>query len=102
MSKIIDLQKHNEQKKYSETIGDTHLFLDKMQEKIRELMVNISVQGVWKETFDKYKEGDIFNFTQDMLENTGDFNIEIMWELYYKIDDVRERLKDYLIIQKNN
>jgi uncharacterized protein YyaL (SSP411 family) len=97
MTKVINLQDYQGKAKYADIIKETHVFLDETQEKMDGLMINLSAQGVWKETFDKYKEGETFTFTQDMLENTGDNNIELLWELYFKIDFLRNNLKDYLV-----
>jgi hypothetical protein len=101
MTKIINLVDYKNEIKYSEVILKTKSFLDDTQEKIQEHMVNLATHGVWKDFFDQFKEGDTFNFSQDMIENTGDKNIEMLWELCFKIEDVTKRMKNFLIYYKN-
>lgn len=91
MAKIIKIDSANIT--YKERITDLHEFLKLTQEEIFTQMLYIASAGVWKEWMQTIKEGETFNFNSEMLENTGDKNIEILWELYNKIDEVIQRIK---------
>ena len=93
MCKIINLQEYHHQNEYSENIAETKSFLLEMQDELYTKMINIASAGVWKEWMDSIPIGGEFNFTSDMIENTGDKKVELLWELYYKISDVLHRIE---------
>ncbi len=78
---------------YKERIESLHEFLNEFQEGIFTQMLDIASAGVWKEWMQTIKAGELFNFNNEMLENTNDKNIEILWELYYKIEEIKPRIK---------
>jgi hypothetical protein len=90
MGKTVQLSEY--QSSYKERTQETITYLEGVRDEIFTQMINIATVGVWKEWMKDIKTGDTFKFSADMLENTGDKNIEALWELYYKMDEVEERL----------
>jgi hypothetical protein len=57
-------------------------------------MINLATKGKWKEWDEKQSEGAIFHFTEEMLRDTGDENVDALCELTDKIVEVRNKLKN--------
>lgn len=90
MGKIINIHEH--QREYKQQLQETLDYLVSVRDELFTHMINIASRGVWKEWMKKIPEGDSFQFSFDMLENTGDKNVEALWELYYKMEEVEGRI----------
>jgi len=84
-------------KYYIEEIHETLKTLGEFYDKIEGHMINLAVRDKWKEWNDTMKDGDVFNFSVEMLANTGDKNIDdlfIIWDNIYKIiEEISKRNK---------
>jgi len=71
--------------------------LGEFYDKIYEHMVNLAVRDKWKEWQDTIKVGDVFDFSDEMLANTGDKNVDdlfILWDnVYNTIEAISKRNK---------
>jgi hypothetical protein len=56
-------------------------------------MINIASSGIWFGWTDSLADGTVFNFTPDMLTDTGDKKIDLLWGLYDKLLDVKQRFE---------
>jgi hypothetical protein len=84
----IPLFPTNINSEYQKALEQTIDTLENIKEDIKSLIFPLAVADKWKEWSDEQEIGEIFNVTEDMLENTGDKNIELLWEIIYKINDV--------------
>ena len=60
---------------------------------IYENMFRLACEKMWKEWEENQPIGTEINITDEMLRNTGDENIDLLWELFDKIEEVKERMK---------
>jgi hypothetical protein len=93
MVKIISM---NNRRDYHHRLTETILYLDNLESDIITAMINLATKGKWKEWNEKQSEGTTFHFTEEMLRNTGDENVDALGELTDKIIAVRNRLKKVL------
>ena len=78
---------------YHEKLEKTMELVDDISEKVYESLIDLACLNKWKEWSDEQPIGTIFEFTKDMLRNTGDNNIDILWELLDKISEVKENIR---------
>jgi hypothetical protein len=91
MGKIININEYRQD--YTNQIQLTIEYLESMRDELFTHMINIASCGVWKNWMKEIQCGDSFQFSEDMLHNTDDKNVETLWKLCYKIEEVEERLK---------
>ena len=89
-TKIINLFENT---RYKQSILKTKEYLDEFQYELYSCMINIATNGKWKKWSNEQEEGTEFDFTYEMLSNTGDNNVDLLLELYENISDTIERLK---------
>jgi hypothetical protein len=87
-AKIINFKDYS---KYHDTLSEIIENMTDFSEDIQEGMFNLASLGKWKEWSDSQTIGAIFEMTEDMLRNTGDKNVDLLWELLDKIEDVKEK-----------
>ena len=85
---------------YEEEINKTKDILENIKTDIKDTMFSLATTGEWKEWSDTQPVGAIFTVTDEMLENTGDKNVDLLWELVYKINDVMDKLLDNIPLKK--
>jgi len=89
-AKIIDLKDYVEyDKKLSEimeTAGD-------LAEDIYDSLFELACLDKWKNWSDSQPVGTVFDVDEEMLRNTGDKNIDCLWELLDKLVEVKEKIK---------
>ena len=88
--KIIRL-KDNAQ--YKKALSKLIKQLNSLSDKIRDNLFNLACQGKWKEWDKTQPLGTEFYVDEEMLRNTGDKNIDLLWEVLDKIEDVKEKIK---------
>jgi hypothetical protein len=88
--KIINFGDYN---KYRNTLSEIMDDMTNLSEDIEEGMFNLACLGKWKEWDEQQPVGSEFDLTEDMLRNTGDKNIDLLWELLDKIADVKEKIR---------
>ena len=54
---------------------------------------NLACQRKWKEWDKNQPVGTKFYVDDEMLRNTGDENIDLLWEVRDKIEEVREKIQ---------
>ncbi len=91
MAKIVDINSYNED--YKKYLESTKADLIDFKENLYGVMINLATKGKWKEWDSKMSEGDEFNFSLDMLLNAGDKNIDLLFELYCKIEETIDGIK---------
>ncbi|MDI1234532.1 MAG: hypothetical protein PSX81_09640 [bacterium] len=64
-----------------------------MEEVLKDNMINLATIGKWKEWSDAIPEGDVFTFTEEMLSNTGDKNIEALYQLIHQMMAIKSNFK---------
>ncbi|OAV69318.1 hypothetical protein Barb6_00341 [Bacteroidales bacterium Barb6] len=90
-SNIIDINAYADYKK--DLAALTEQLDEVFDDLIWETMVNLACKKKWKKWDDSHDIGDEFTFTEEMLRNTGDKNIDLLWELVEKYDEVKSQLK---------
>lgn len=97
MGKKLSLTQVSDYEKTQVEIAD---YLDEQIEILEQYITNLATQGKWKEWSDSQPVGAIFTFTEEMMRNTGDKNIDMlnelcdsMWEIRDKIDNKLARAK---------
>jgi hypothetical protein len=76
--------------KYHKELAEVVTQLTDMSKQIHSGMVNLAILGKWQEWSDGQPEGAVFEFTEDMLRNTGDKNVDALAELMDKILDTKD------------
>jgi hypothetical protein len=77
---------------YQERLQEARSYLEGVRDEIFTQMINIASAGPFKEWMREIKTGEEFYFTGEMLMSTGDKNIDALWELYWKVEEVEELL----------
>ena len=67
--------------------------LEDIEENLNNLIVNLATAGKWKEWSDSIPVGGTFKFTEEMLKDTGDNNINDIAGLLDEVIRVKERIK---------
>jgi uncharacterized protein YwgA len=86
--------------KYHKKLSEIVNQLTDMSEQIHSGMVNLAILGKWQEWSDGQPEGAVFEFTEDMLRNTGDKNVDALVELMDKILDTKDVLLPHQKMEK--
>jgi hypothetical protein len=81
---------------YSIALSEAIWALRRTDKVLYSMMIGLTVSGKWKEWDEKQPEGTIFTFTEEMLRNTGDENVDALCELRDKLCEVRRKLKSNL------
>ena len=66
--------------------------LGEFYDKIEGHMINLAVRDKWKEWNDTMKDGDVFNFSDEMLANTGDKNVDDLFILRDNVYNIIEAI----------
>ena len=90
-TKIINLFEHT---RYKQSILETKEYLDEFQDELYSCMINIATNGKWKKWSDEQEEGTEFDFTYEMISNTGDKNVDLLVEIYDSILNAIEKLRE--------
>lgn len=79
---------------YRQRMADTVDKLSVMEQELHKLIVGLAVSGKWKEWSDKQPVGTQFNFTEEMLKDTGDKNVDELAGLIDEVIRVKEQLEN--------
>jgi len=88
--KIVSL---NYYAQYQKTLSKLIKQMDSISDKIHDGLFNLACQGKWKEWDKQQQIGTEFYVDEEMLRNTGDKNIDLLWEVLDKIGEVKERMQ---------
>jgi hypothetical protein len=90
MTKIIPLSIN---KDYAHAIGQAISTLEEMEDDIKSAMIGLATTGKWKKWSDEQPIGTEFTFTEEMLRDTGDENVDLLCDLVDKIEEIMVKLK---------
>jgi len=88
-SKIISL---NHYAQYKKTLSKLIKQMDSISNKIHDELFNLACQGKWEEWDKAQPVGTELYVDNEMLRNTGDQNIDLLWEVLDKIEEVKEKI----------
>jgi len=84
----------NEYDKYQATLSTLINQVNSISKEIHENLFNLACQGKWKEWDKNQPIGTEFYVEEDMLRNTGDKNIDLLWEVLDKIEEVKKKIQN--------
>ena len=87
--KIISLTDYAQ---YRKTLSKLIKQIDGISGKIHDKLFCLACQGKWKEWDKAQPIGTEIYIDDEMLRNTGDKNIDLLWEVLDKIGEVKERM----------
>ena len=87
--KVINLREKND---YNNRLKETFDFLEKVENDLVTEMINLAISGKWKKWSDEQPIGTEFSFTDEILKDTGDENINILCDLREELIKITERL----------
>jgi hypothetical protein len=90
MAKIISI---NSSREYAEAIEQTVEALERTEDEVMDHMIALATTGKWKKWSDRQPVGSEFEFTGEMLRNTGDVRVDLLCGLMDKIVEVRKNMK---------
>jgi hypothetical protein len=79
---------------YMEELYETLKTLGDFYDRIEGHMINLAVRDKWQEWNETMKEGDTFRFSEEMLANTGDKNIDNLFAVYESIYNTIEIISE--------
>ena len=88
-AKIINIKDYAE---YNERLSEIMKTVNDLTEEIHESLFNLACLDKWKEWDANQEVGAEIFVTDDMLRNTGDKNIDLLWKILDKIMDVKEKI----------
>ena len=98
MGKTVEFNKgYKLSVEYQKQISLTIEKLTGIEEELIGMAFSIAAVGKWKEWSESKKEGDVFTFTEEMLKDTGDENIDYLASLIDQVNDVKEKVKNNLL-----
>lgn len=89
MSKVIKIESYNA---YNQQLKESIVELEKIKQSLLDMSVNIAISGRWKKWSDDQPVGTEFEFTREMLSNTGDKIVDSFVEIIDHIEDLQEEL----------
>ncbi len=101
MSKVIPFEHdYASHPIYQERLGEIITELDRLEDEAINFCVNLATSGKWKKWDDGMKKGDRFHFTEKMLKDTGDPNVDALTNLVDTIIRTQEQLRNAIIDKK--
>lgn len=88
-NKVINLNQKNE---YKERLSETFEFLEQAEKQLTSEIIDLAVMGKWKKWSDEQEVGTIFTFTDEMLRNSGDENIDLLCDLRAELINITEKI----------
>lgn len=89
MSKIVKITSgYKSTEEYKACINETFEELESMDFVLHELIVRLATAGKWKDWSDQMPIGSEFYFTEEMLRETGDKNVDSLIELWEKLNSL--------------
>lgn len=86
MTKMINFKKKIE---YQKSLLETLDYIENIKNQLIGKMIDLAMLDKWQEWNKKQEEGAIFEFTEEMLKNTGDKNIDKLCEIIDKLEMVK-------------
>lgn len=93
MSKIVDLSsKYKSSPEYQAELKNSLESLNNIEDELYGILVNLATSGKWKEWSDSIPDGGTFTFTEEMLKDTGDNNIDDLANLMDELIRIKKRI----------
>jgi thymidylate synthase len=89
MIKTIKLQNRL---KYQNELKETIEVLEKFETELTSRMINLATLDKWQEWDEEQNVGTVFQFTSDMLQDTGDVNIDKLFKILESIRMTSEEI----------
>lgn len=89
MIKTIKLQNRL---KYQNELKETIEVLEKFETELTSRMINLATLDKWQEWDEEQNVGTVFQFTSDMLQDTGDINIDKLFKILESIKMTSEEI----------
>ncbi len=89
MIKTIKLQNRL---KYQNELKETIEVLEKFETELTSRMINLATLDKWQEWDEEQNVGTVFQFTSDMLQDTGDVNIDKLFKILESIKMTSEEI----------
>ena len=97
MGKIIKFSKgYKSSSDYQKQLEQNIAKLDEIENNLTELAINTATEGKWKDWSESMQDGDEFNFTEEMLKDTGDENVDNIASLIDNVTITKEKMKNAL------
>ena len=87
--KVINI---NQKREYEKRILKTQELLTKVEQNLFNEIIDLATIGKWKKWSDEQEIGTVFNFTDEMLKETGDKNIDALYELMDELIRIRKKI----------
>lgn len=95
MSKIIKITAgYKTTEAYKKSISNAISELEEVELSLVNMIVNLSTAGKWKAWSDGQPVGTIFEFTEEMLRDTEDENVQAIFKVRDKILELMNELSD--------
>ena len=78
--------------KYQNQLSEIMEAVSDFSEEIHEGLFSLACADKWKEWSDSQPIGTVFDLSEEMLRNTGDKNIDLLFEILDKIAEVKEKI----------
>jgi hypothetical protein len=91
-AKIINIKDYAE---YNRKLSAIMEKLNELSDEIYEGLFPLALLSNWKDWDEEQPIGSKLHVDEDMLRNTGDKNIDILWELLDMAEDVKDRIRVY-------
>lgn len=91
MAKVINL--NSPTAGYLKEVDSAVKSLTRFEGKLFSMMLNLAVNGAWKEWNDNVPEGEVVEFHPEMFAEIDDTRIQLLKEVYDKLTIAKEELK---------
>lgn len=88
-NKVINLNQNNE---YKERVVKVFEFLEQTERDLTSEIIDLAVLGKWKKWSDEQPNGTEFEFTDEMLQNSGDENVDMLCDLRAELISITEKI----------
>jgi len=89
-AKIINFKDYAE---YHEKLSEVMEIVNDLSDEIFDSLFILASLDKWKQWSDTQPVGTVFDVSEEMLRNTGDENIDLLWELLDKIEEVKGKIR---------
>lgn len=94
MNKIVKFTiDYKSTKEYRSMLKEVSEKLKNIEDDLQTLIVNLATAGKWKKWSDSIPQGEIFDFTEKMLRDTGDKNVDTLAGLLDEVIEVKKKIK---------
>lgn len=87
--KVINLNQKNE---YKTRLQKTFEFLENVKRDLLTEIIDLAVSDKWKKWSDEQPIGTEFSFTDEMLKDTGDENINMLCDLREEVIKITDKI----------